>query len=109
MLTITVRFQVRPEWCDGWLDLVSEFTEATRAEDGNAWFWWSRSVDDPCVFFLLEGHREATVADHLASPLIPKIRKEWPQALVATPMVITAAVPGEGWQPMDDLLPVPAD
>lgn len=108
MLTITIRFHVRPEWRDTWLDLVAEFTEATRAEASNAWFWWSRSVDDPCVFYLLEGHREEGVAAHLASPLIGKIQRDWPQALVSTPTAIRVTVPGEGWQSMDDLLPVPA-
>lgn len=107
MLTITIRFHVRPEWSDKWLDLVAEFTEATRAEESNAWFWWSRSVDDPCVFYLLEGHQEAGVAAHLASPMIPKIQREWPQALVATPTAILVNVPGDGWAPMNDLLPVP--
>jgi quinol monooxygenase YgiN len=107
MLTITIRFRVRPEWADKWLDLVEEFTEATRAEDSNVWFWWSRSVNDPCVFFLLEGHQEAGVEAHLSSPLIPKIQREWPEALVETPMMLRATVPGEAWQPMNDLLPVP--
>lgn len=107
MLTITIRFRVRPEWRDRWLDLVAEFTEATRAEEGCAWFWWSRSVEDPCIFYLLEGHREESVAAHLTSPLVPKITKEWPQALAATPTMLRASVPGAAWEPMDDLLPVP--
>lgn len=107
MLTITIRFRVRPEWCDRWLDLVAEFTEVTRAEEGCAWFWWSRSVEDPCIFYLLEGHREESVAAHLTSPLVPKITKEWPQALAATPTMLRASVPGAAWEPMDDLLPVP--
>ncbi|MEU7632180.1 putative quinol monooxygenase [Nocardia sp. NPDC049220] len=106
MLTIAIRFHVRPEWATRWLDLVEEFTEATRAEESNAWCWWSRSVDDPCVFFLLEGHREAGVEDHLASPLIRKIQREWPQALVDTPKLIIATVPVDGWQTME-MLPVP--
>ncbi|MFC5219647.1 MULTISPECIES: putative quinol monooxygenase [Streptomyces] len=106
MLTIAIRFHVRPEWTERWPALVEEFTEATRSEEHNAWFWWARSVDDPCVYFLLEGHQEAGVADHLTSPLIPKIQREWPQALVETPKILMATVPGEGWQTMD-LLPVP--
>jgi quinol monooxygenase YgiN len=107
MLTITIRFLVRPEWMDRWLDLVGEFTEATRAEDGNLWFWWSRSVDDPCVFYLMEGHRESTVEEHLSSPLIPKIQREWPEALVETPRVLMTTIPGEEEWPELSLLPVP--
>lgn len=107
MLTVTIRFTVRPEWTDKWLDLVEEFTEATRAEDSNLWFWWSRAVDDPCVFYLMEGHRESGVEEHLRSPLIPKIQREWPEALVETPRMLMATVPGEEWAVMD-LLPVAA-
>jgi quinol monooxygenase YgiN len=106
MLAITIKFTVRPEWADKWLDIVEEFTEATRAEEGNLWFWWSRAVDDPCVFYLMEGHRESLVAEHLKSPLIPKIQREWAEALVATPRVLKIAVPGDEWAELD-LLPVP--
>ena len=105
MLAITIRFTVRPEWADRWLDLVAEFTDATRAEAGNLWFRWSRDVDDPCVFYLLEGHRESAVEAHLRSPLIPRIQREWPAALVDTPRVLMSALPGDEW-PELDLLPV---
>ncbi len=47
MIFITVKWPVKPEHADQWLDLVKDFTEATRAEPGNLWFDWSRSVDDP--------------------------------------------------------------
>jgi quinol monooxygenase YgiN len=106
VLVITIRFTVRPEWTDRWPGLVEEFTSATRAEEDNLWFQWSRDVDDPRVFYLMEGHRESGVEEHLRSPLIPKIQREWPQALVDTPVVLKAAVPGDGWEPLD-LLPVP--
>ena len=43
MIFIVVKFKTKPEWSDRWLDLVHDFTEATRAEPGNLWFEWSRS------------------------------------------------------------------
>ena len=106
MQVVVIRFTVREGWADRWLDLVDEFTRATRAEDGNLWFWWARSVDEPDVFFLLEGHREDGVEEHLRSPLIPKIQREWPVALVETPQVLMTVMPGNDWQEMA-LLPVP--
>jgi len=106
VLVITIRFTVHPEWTDHWPGLVREFTEATRAEEGNAWFRWSRDVEDPTVFYLMEGHRETGVEEHLRSPLIPKIQREWPQALVGTPLVLKTSASGNGWKPLD-LLPVP--
>ncbi|TQS42089.1 putative quinol monooxygenase [Cryptosporangium phraense] len=105
MLTITARFRVRPEWTDRWPGLVDEFTRASRAEDGNLYFWWSRDLHDPTVFYLMEGYREDAVEAHLASPLIPVITRTWPQALVETPRMMMATIPGEAWGPMQ-VLPV---
>lgn len=58
MYFIVVKFQTKPEWTDRWLDLVADFTEATRSEPGDLWFEWSRSVDNPAEFVLGRGvHR----------------------------------------------------
>jgi hypothetical protein len=43
----------------------------------------------------------------LRSPLIPKIQREWPAALVQTPRVLMTTMPGEKWAELA-LLPVPA-
>ncbi len=69
MIFITVKFKVRPEYTDGWLDLVDDFTQATRAEPGNLWFEWSRSVDDPknsCS----SRHSRTTPPRRTSSPII---------------------------------------
>lgn len=89
MQIVVIRFTVREEWAGRRLDVVGEFTRATRAEDSNLWFWWARGVDEPNVFFLLEGHRE------------------WPVALVETPRVLMTTLPGNDW-PELALLPVPS-
>ena len=47
MIFICAKWQVKPEKADQWLDLVNDFTEATRAEPGNLFFDWSRSVTTP--------------------------------------------------------------
>jgi quinol monooxygenase YgiN len=44
MIFIVAKFKVKPEFRDQWLDRVRGFSEATRAEPGNLWFEWSRSV-----------------------------------------------------------------
>ena len=54
VIFIVVKFLVKPEYVDRWLDLVAPFTTATRAEPGNLWFEWSRSVDTPNEFVLIE-------------------------------------------------------
>lgn len=47
MYFIVVKFPVKPESVEDWPSIVAEFTEATRAEEGNLWFEWSRSLADP--------------------------------------------------------------
>ena len=107
MVSITVRYRVRPEWVDRWLEMVDEFTVETRKERANLWFIWTRNVDDPSEFFLIEAHREELVEEHLASPLIPKITREWPEALLETPQILMATLPGDDWSVMERM-PVPA-
>ena len=52
-------------------------------------------------------HHEDSVEEHLKSPLIPKIQREWPAALAETPQVLMTRMPGNDWQELA-LLPVPA-
>jgi quinol monooxygenase YgiN len=47
MIFITAKFKSKSEYADRWPELVADFTEATRAEDGCMWFEWSRSLSDP--------------------------------------------------------------
>src|SRR5437016_6051847 len=57
MIFITAKFKVRPEHADNWLQITSEFTQATRDEPGCLWFDWSRSVADPQEYVLVEAFR----------------------------------------------------
>ena len=59
MIFITAKFAVLPEHADAWPELSRAFTEATRAEDGCLWFDWSRSLDDPHEYVLVEAFRDA--------------------------------------------------
>ena len=45
----------KPEHADAWPDISRPFTEATRAEEGCLLFDWSRSLDDPEEYVLVEG------------------------------------------------------
>ncbi|MFK0292827.1 putative quinol monooxygenase [Streptomyces sp. NPDC090442] len=54
MILIAVKYRIRPEHSANWLTRVDDFTKATRAEQGNVFFEWSRSADDPHGFVLLE-------------------------------------------------------
>jgi quinol monooxygenase YgiN len=66
MLCIVVKFSIRPDVADQWLARVAPFTAATRAEPGNVFFEWARSVEKPNQFVLLEAFR-----DHLKLVMMP--------------------------------------
>ncbi len=58
MIFITAKFRVLPEHADDWAEISREFTEATRSEEGCLWFEWSRSLDDPHEYVLVEAFRD---------------------------------------------------
>lgn len=103
MYLIVVKFTTKPEWADRWLDLVADFTEATRAEPGNLWFEWSRSIDDPATFVLVEGFTEDGAAPHVASGHFARAIADMPQALASTPKIISRQVEGDSWDLMGEV------
>ena len=104
MIFIVVRFTVLPERPDDWLTLVGPFTEATRQEPGNLWFEWSRSVDDPHQFVLLEAFRDgAAGAEHVASAHFERAMAELPSWLAATPEIVNVEVAGTTWSALGEM------
>jgi quinol monooxygenase YgiN len=96
VIFIVVKFQVKPEWVDRWVELVTPFTEATRAEPGNLWFEWSRSLDDPATFVLVEAFRDGEAGTaHVSSAHFAAAMADLPRVLVATPKIISQTVPQE--------------
>jgi quinol monooxygenase YgiN len=103
MYLIVVRFQTKPEWTDRWIDLVADFTTATRAEPGNLWFDWSRSVDDPAEFILVEAFTDDGAAPHVNSDHFKRAVSELPRALARTPLIVSRQVDGSGWDTMGEM------
>ena len=104
MIFIVVKFKVKPEWSDRWLDLVRDFTEATRAEPGNLWFDWSRSVEDPNEFVLVEAFRDDAAAAHVNSEHFQQAIQQMPAALVETPRIISTTIEGaDDWSRMAEM------
>lgn len=87
MILICVKWKIKPEHADDWVELSREFTEATRAEPGNTFFEWSRSVDDPTEYVLIEGFDDDAAEAHVSSAHFRKASAELPQYLVETPLV----------------------
>ncbi|WP_139979614.1 putative quinol monooxygenase [Nocardioides litoris] len=87
MILIVVKWKIKPEHADAWPELSREFTEATRAEPGNRFFDWSRSLDDPTEYVLIEAFEDGTAEAHVTSEHFKKAQAELPQYVVETPQI----------------------
>jgi len=109
VIFIVVRFPVLPDRSEEWLSLVADFTTATRAEPGNICFDWSRSVDNPNQFVLVEAFtdREAGAA-HVKSDHFKTAMASLADAISDTPEIVSVEAPGDGWARMAELQTRPA-
>ncbi|MCC3266103.1 antibiotic biosynthesis monooxygenase [Arthrobacter gengyunqii] len=103
MIFITVKFNVKPEWVDRWPELTKDFTAATRAEPGNLWFDWSRSLENPNEFVLVEAFKDDAAEAHVGSDHFQQAMKDMVQALVETPQIINTVIEGDEWSRMGEL------
>jgi quinol monooxygenase YgiN len=104
MIFIVVKFETKPDWTKRWPSVVERFTAATRAEAGNLWFDWSRSVENPAVFVLVEAFRDADAgAAHVNSDHFKQALKDMPRALASTPKIISQTIDATGWSEMAEL------
>ncbi|OKJ09115.1 putative quinol monooxygenase [Kitasatospora sp. CB01950] len=106
MIFIAVKFTVRPERSEEWLDLVADFTAATRNEPGNLFFEWSRSVDVPHQFVLLEAFADDEAGSkHVNSAHFKNAMATMAGAVATTPEIVNVKVPGSGWSEMAEVRP----
>ena len=103
MIFIAAQFRVLPEHADEWPQLTRAFTEATRAEAGNLWFDWSRSLEDPAVYVLVEAFADDAGAAHVQSDHFRQAQADLPQYLAETPRVINCTVEGSDWSELGEL------
>ncbi|SOC53831.1 putative quinol monooxygenase [Ornithinimicrobium cerasi] len=103
MYLIVVKFPVRPESVERWTDVVADYTAACRAEEGNIFFEWSRSVEDPSEFVLVEAFTDEGAAAHVQSPHFQQGIDAMRPHLSATPRIVSRQVAGDGWEEMGEL------
>jgi quinol monooxygenase YgiN len=104
MIFITARFRVKPQDADRWPEIVDEFTTATRSEPGCLWFDWSRSLDDPTEFVLVEAFRDdAAGAAHVQSEHFANARKVFPAHLIETPRILNMTIPQDDWSRLGEM------
>jgi len=102
MIFICVKWKVLPEHADRWPELTREFTEATRAEEGNLFFEWSRSVDDPNQYVLIEAFKDDAAEAHVTSAHFKRARAELPQYVAETPLVRNTLMEGDHWDQLGE-------
>lgn len=103
MILIVVKFEVKPEYVDQWLDLTRDYTEKTRAEPGNKWFEWNRSCEQDNVFTLVEAFEDDGAAAHVNSEHFAQGTSTMKPLLVSTPKIISRTVEGDGWDEMGEI------
>ncbi|MEU7870506.1 putative quinol monooxygenase [Dactylosporangium sp. NPDC049140] len=104
MIFITAKFRIRPEHAERWPDIAGAFTAATRAEPGCLWFDWSRSLDDPNEYVLVEAFRDGEAGGaHVSSAHFKEAQRTLPQYLLETPRIVSTTVDQDGWSELGEL------
>lgn len=104
MIFITAKFRVLPEHADAWPEISRAFTEATRSEPGCLWYDWSRSLDDPTEYVLVEAFLdEEAGAAHVTSDHFRQAQEELPPYLAETPRIVNCTIPQQDWSELGEL------
>lgn len=104
MIFITVKWDVKPEFADDFMSLTKEFTDACRAEPGCLWFEWSRSVDDPTQYVLVEAYKDAAAGKaHVESDHFRTAMSEQGRYAASRPKVVSVEVPGDDWSELGEI------
>jgi quinol monooxygenase YgiN len=104
MIFITAKFHVRSEDADSWPEITRAFTAATRAEPGCLWFDWSRSLDDPTEYVLVEAFRDGDAgAAHVQSDHFKAAIAALPTYLVETPRIVSQMVDQGDWSELGEM------
>jgi quinol monooxygenase YgiN len=104
VIFIVVKFRPKPEYVEDFPDKVADFTASTRAEPGNLWFDWSRSLEDTGEYVLVEGFRDAEAGkEHVTSAHFHTFIADTPALLAATPLIISQTIDATGWSEMGEM------
>jgi quinol monooxygenase YgiN len=104
MIFITAKFRVLPQYADEWASISGPFTQATRAEPGCLWFEWSRSLDDPAEYVLIEAFRDGDAgAAHVQSAHFKAAQQVLPAHLAETPRIVNVTVPQDDWSRLGEM------
>lgn len=103
MYFIVVKYDVKPESVAQWPEIVREFTEATRTEEGNLFFEWSKSLEQDNQYVLVEGFTDEGAEPHVTSDHFAKGLEAMRPHLLSTPQIVSRQVEGNGFEDMGEL------
>ena len=95
MILINVRFKPLPEHVDNLRELVKDFTDASRAEEGNIFFDWYRNEDNPDEYLLIEAFQDDAAEAHVNSDHFKAAQELFPTILKETPTIINTLIEGK--------------
>ncbi len=68
------------------------------------WFDWSRSLEDPSEYVLVEGFRDGDAGkEHVTSEHFKTFLANAPQALASRPHIISQTIDATGWSEMGEM------
>ncbi len=104
MISITVKWYVKPQYADDFPALTQEFTDACRAEPGCLWFEWGRSIDDPTIYYLTEAYADGAAGKaHVESDHFKTAMATQGQYAARRPQVVSFEVPQDGWADLGEI------
>ncbi len=104
MIFITAKFAVKAESTEEWPEITAEFTEATRKEPGCLWFEWSRSIDSPNEYVLVEAFADdAAAGAHVNSDHFKQAQNDLPKHLNETPKIVNFSLPQDDWSRLGEM------
>jgi quinol monooxygenase YgiN len=104
MIFITAKFRILPADADRWPAIVDDFTQATRGEPGCLWFDWSRSLEDPTEYVLVEAFRDNdAAAAHVQSAHFRNAQRALPPHLAETPRIVNVTIPQDDWSALGEM------
>jgi quinol monooxygenase YgiN len=104
VIFITAKFQVLAEHADNWPQIAAAFTEATRSEPGCLWFDWSRNIEDPNEYVLVEAFRDQEAGGaHVQSDHFREAQETLPPYLAETPRVVNFQLEQDDWSELGEM------
>ncbi|MCT2008453.1 putative quinol monooxygenase [Micrococcus lylae] len=104
MILINLKFTVKPELADQWMDAVAKYTADVRSEEGNMFFEWYQPVEgEKNEYFLLEGFTDEGAKAHVESPHFQEGIDAMKPLLAKTPQIISEQISADGFGPMGEI------